>query len=116
MHGDVTMRIMATSDWHGNLEGLEPKGADVVVLAGDIAPLRISGSDVDRSLQTDSEHFGSPELAEAIMEKHSRFVFCGHIHTGQHGGEEFGSSRIYNVSRLDERYEVAYEPTWVEVS
>lgn len=34
------MRIMATSDLHGNLEGLDPKGADVVVLAGDIAPLR----------------------------------------------------------------------------
>ena len=28
------MRIMATSDLHGNLEGLDPWGADVVVLAG----------------------------------------------------------------------------------
>ena len=37
------MRIMATSDLHGNLEGLNPKGADVVVLAGDIAPLRGRG-------------------------------------------------------------------------
>ena len=37
------MRIMATSDLHGNLEGLDPKGADVVVLAGDIAPLRGRG-------------------------------------------------------------------------
>ena len=58
------MRIMATSDLHGNLEGL---------------------------------------------------VFCGHIHTGQHGGVDFGTSRIYNVSRLDERYEIAYEPTWIDV-
>ena len=229
------MRIMATSDLHGNLEGLDPTGADVVVLAGDIAPLRglgawhvndqkkwinkkfrewtasypdiqfviipgnhdfypiahilfkehgidwkyefspnvhflgdrgteidgvefygtpwvpiisyswafegepatlkgwfskapddldvlvthspprIPGSDVDRSLQTDSEHFGSPELTEAIIEKRPRLVFCGHIHTGQHGGVDFGGSIIYNVSRLDERYEIAYEPTWVEV-
>ena len=37
------MRIMATSDLHGNLEGLDPRGADVVVLAGDIAPLRGRG-------------------------------------------------------------------------
>ena len=37
------MRIMATSDLHGNLEGLDPKRADVVVLAGDIAPLRGRG-------------------------------------------------------------------------
>ena len=28
------MRIMATSDLHGNLEGLDPRGADVVVGAG----------------------------------------------------------------------------------
>ena len=70
---------------------------------------------MDRSLQTDSEHFGSPELTEAIAEKCPRFVFCGHIHTGLHGGVDFEATRIYNVSRLDERYEVAYEPTWVEV-
>ena len=230
------MKIMATSDLHGNLEGLDPRGADIVVIAGDIAPLRglgawhvndqkkwingefmewtssypdiqfvvipgnhdffpiahiifkgrqidwkfefspnvhflgdrgarikgirfygtpwvpiisyswafegehdalakwfskipsgidvlishspprIPGSDVDRSLQTDSEHFGSSELTAAIVEKRPRFVFCGHIHTGQHGGVDFQDSRIYNVSRLDERYEIAYEPTWVEVS
>ena len=73
------------------------------------------GSDVDRSLQTDSEHFGSPELTETIIEKRPRLVFCGHIHTGEHGGVDFEGSRIYNVSRLDERYEIAYEPTWVEV-
>ena len=79
------------------------------------SPPRIPGSDVDRSIQMDSEHFGSHELAEAIFEKQPRFVFCGHIHTGLHGGVAFGSSRIYNVSRLDENYEVAYEPTWVEV-
>ena len=55
------------------------------------------------------------ELTEAIMEKRPRFVFCGHIHTGQHGGVDLEGSRIYNVSRLDERYEIAYEPTWVDV-
>ena len=37
------MRIMAISDLHGNLEGLNTSGEDVVVLAGDIAPLRGRG-------------------------------------------------------------------------
>jgi hypothetical protein len=32
-----------------------------------------------------------------------------------HGGVDFGSTWIYNVSRLDENYEIAYEPTWIEV-
>ena len=31
-----------------------------------------------------------------------------------HGGVDFGTARIYNVSRLDENYEIAYEPTWIE--
>jgi Icc-related predicted phosphoesterase len=56
-----------------------------------------------------------PSLVAAIRKKRPRFVFCGHIHTGQHGGVDFGTSRIYNVSRLDERYEIAYEPTWIDV-
>ena len=55
------------------------------------------------------------KLTEAIIEKRPRIVFCGHIHTGQHGGVDFLKSRVYNVSRLDERYEIAYEPTWVDV-
>ena len=43
---------MATSDLHGNLEGLDPKGADVVVLAGDIAPLRGRGGVEDVGVVT----------------------------------------------------------------
>lgn len=31
---------VVVSDLHGNFEGLDPSGADVVVLAGDIVPLR----------------------------------------------------------------------------
>lgn len=87
------MRIMATSDLHGNLEGLDPKGADVVVLAGDVAPLKGRG----------------------LWHINDQSLLCGHIHTGQHGGVDFESTRVYNVSRLDERYEIAYEPTWVDI-
>ena len=75
------MRIMATSDLHGKLEGLDPTGADVVVLAGDIAPLRGRGA---------------WHINDQKKWINKRF-------------------RIYNVSRLDERYEIAYEPTWIDV-
>jgi hypothetical protein len=88
---------------------------DAVVLAGDIAPLKGRGP----------WHINDQSL------------LCGHIHTGrnrrasgaathrdaakpseasaEHGGVDFESTSIYNVSRLDERYEIAYEPTWVEI-
>ena len=88
-----------------------PSGLDVLITH---SPPRIPGSDVDRSLQTNSEHFGSHELTEAIINKRPRFVFCGHIHTGLHGGVDVESCRVYNVSRLDERYDIAFGPTWVE--
>lgn len=49
-----------------------------------------------------------------------KMVFCGHIHTGDHTTLEIehkdGMKTVcQNVSRLDERYEIAYEPTVVEV-
>jgi hypothetical protein len=68
---------MAISDLHGNLEGLDPSGADVVVLAGDIAPLR------------------------------GRGVW--------HVNDQKKWINKLNVSRLDENYEIAYDPIWVEV-
>ena len=34
------MKIFAISDTHGNLDGLDPSGYDVVVMSGDLAPLR----------------------------------------------------------------------------
>ena len=79
----------------------------------------------------------SSRRSETIVEKRLRFVFCGHIHTGrnrrasgaathrdaakpseasaEHRGVDFESTRVYNLSRLDERYEIAYEPTWMEI-
>ena len=89
-----------------------PVGTDILVTH---SPPRILGCDIDRSIQTDSEHFGSQELTSSLMEKQPRMAFCGHIHTGQHGGVDFEGCRLYNVSRLDEYYEIAYEPTWLDV-
>ena len=47
-------------------------------------------------------------------------LFCGHIHTGDHEPltitHEDGSTTVcFNVSRLDERYEIVYEPRLLEI-
>ena len=34
------MKLYAVSDLHGNLDGLDPRGADLVVIAGDVAPMK----------------------------------------------------------------------------
>jgi Icc-related predicted phosphoesterase len=90
-----------------------PENVDVLVTH---SPPRIQGKFIDTSLQWGgTEFFGSYELADAILEKSPRFVFCGHIHSGSHEPCEFGKSMIYNVARVDENYEIAYPPVVVEV-
>ena len=39
----------------------------------------------------------------------------GHLHTTAHEEEFLGKTKVVCVSVLDENYEVAYEPTYIEV-
>ena len=91
-----------------------PYGLDILITH---APPHISNDIlIDRSLQWGmSEAFGSIELAEAIYAKKPKHVFCGHIHSGDHNAVRFGESTIHNVSRVDERYEIAYEPLVIDL-
>jgi len=76
-------------------------------------PPRVEGSDIDRSLEDRygrSCHFGSPELTEAIECVQPKFLFCGHIHTGDHACTEIGATKCFNVSVLDENYDLHYTP------
>lgn len=90
-----------------------PENVDVLVTH---APPRLPGylGDVSLEFGENSERFGSSELAEAVFEKRPRRVFCGHIHSGSHEPFVFnGCTVVQNVSRVDESYEVAYEPAVV---
>lgn len=64
--------------------------------------------------------FGSDALYNAIIDKNIPIVVCGHIHTGDHNGVKVRVndkiiSTIYNVSLLDEDYELTYPITTFEV-
>ena len=50
---------------------------------------------------------GCPILAKAIKDKKPKFVFCGHIHSGNHKLQDINGTMFANVSYVDE----AYEPT-----
>ena len=90
-----------------------PSGIDVLITH---SPPRIEGESIDASLQYGgTEFFGSKELTAAIRDRNPRFVFCGHIHSGSHEPCKLGPSTIYNVSRVDESYRIAYPPTVVEL-
>ena len=94
--------------------GMIPDNVDILITH---TPPHISNDClIDRSIQWGAnEAFGSTELAQAIFEKSPKYVFCGHIHSGTHECVNFNNSKIFNVSRVDERYEIAYEPTIIEI-
>ena len=90
------------------------EGCDIVISH---SPPHICASDgIDRSLQWGGiEAFGSNELAAEIAKKSPRFLFCGHIHTGTHDKTLLGDTACYNVSRVDENYEIAFAPLTLEI-
>ena len=57
------------------------------------------------------------ELKQKIISKDIKYNFCGHIHTGTHGGitTDECNTIFYNVSIKDEDYKVAFKPTYVEI-
>lgn len=58
--------------------------------------------------------WGSKELTAEIDLKNPRYVFCGHIHTGERH-QKYQQTDIYNVSILDEDYKIAFEPLCIEI-
>lgn len=67
-----------------------------------------------------NKDFGSIDLRNEILSSNIEVNICGHIHTGQHGGCTISLNNgsiacIYNVSILDEDYNVAFEPTVIEI-
>lgn len=95
--------------------GMIPKDTDILISH---TPPYVKGHDCDKSFSW-SEHFGSKALYDAVCKVRPKYHFFGHVHTGEHSpyvlvNEDGSATRGYNVSRLDEAYEVAYEPTIVE--
>lgn len=122
VHKDKTYRIYGTpwckkfGNWFHNLESDKlykamskiPKNLDILMTHE--APF----GETDRPVDSD-KHLGSDEIRQAIIEKEPRYVFHGHIHSGSHDISKIGTSKIYNVSILDEAYEEAYQPLVLEL-
>ena len=66
-------------------------------------------------LADSSEDIGNMELTEAIKNKDIRYIFCGHVHTGNHVMSEWRGKKIANVSYCKESKAPAYEPLILEI-
>lgn len=54
------------------------------------------------------ENVGNKVLADAVLSKHPKYFFSGHIHTGNHDFESVDGIRMANVSLLNEQYLSVY--------
>ena len=62
------------------------------------------------------EHIGCAPLRDAIIEKKPKIVLHGHLHSTNHDRERLAESDVYNVSLLDEHYELIYEPLILDLN
>lgn len=62
-----------------------------------------------------SEHIGNKPLREAILEKKPKWHFSGHLHSTNHDIVQVEGINHANVSLLDEKYNLIYEPLIVEI-
>ena len=89
-----------------------PSNVDILLTH---TPPRYKFLDVSLEYGVGSDKFGSHELVEAIFEKEPKLCFCGHIHSGSHEMSILGKTQVWNVSRVNESYEIAYEPIVIDI-
>lgn len=63
----------------------------------------------------DGSHIGNKELTKAILNKQPKYMFTAHLHTTTHDCVEIGSTKRYNVSIKDEKYNPVYNPLIIEI-
>lgn len=101
-----------TNDPQGMFEKI-PSDCDILLThhAPDYEKLGCSYPNTDKE-----RNYGSVELTNAILSRPNiKYHFCGHIHTGTHGGVILGNALSYNVSILDEQYQEAFPITYLEL-
>jgi len=70
----------------------------------------------DMPVEAGRGHQGSSELMLRILEIQPKPLInvCGHIHEG-HGEGQIGNTKIYNVSVLNDKYDMIYSPTEINL-
>lgn len=63
----------------------------------------------------DGSHIGNHAIRNLIEKVKPQLALHGHLHSCQHEGEKLNDTSIYCVSLLDERYEMTYEPFYIEL-
>lgn len=83
-----------------------PNNLDIL-LSHDAPRIANFGTILDKRVSEEPAECGNVILAASIIDKKPKYVFCGHIHSGDHNLTKIGNTWLANVSYVDE----AYDPT-----
>lgn len=86
-----------------------------ILLAHD-APHGTSDVILQKGIPWASEsHIGCIPLGNEVDEKKPSIMLHGHLHSTNHDCEMRGETEVYNVSMVDERYDLVYKPFYKEI-
>ena len=72
--------------------------------------------ETNKYYQEDSKSLGNIPLSKRLSETNFKLLVCGHIHTGDHRPfKDNLSGQVVNVSIKNEKYNVEYEPFYIEI-
>ena len=86
-----------------------------VIISHDAADINNLGLVPPNIWHSEPENAGNKILAEAIQLAKPRFYFCGHIHEGNHQVTEIDGTTMANVSLLNDKYQMVYEPLYIDI-
>lgn len=91
------------------LYSLIPERVDILLTHA--APkIKKLGKITDKSSMLLGKDLGDGSLVKHILRVSPKYVFCGHIHSGDHSLIEYKGIKCANVSLLNEGYKRAYNP------
>ena len=61
------------------------------------------------------DHIGNHAITRLIERVKPQLALHGHLHSTSHEVEMLGDTKVYNASLLDERYEMVYEPLYIDL-
>jgi Icc-related predicted phosphoesterase len=115
IHMDQTIKIFGTpyckqfGNWAFMRDNktLDDKYSEIpddvdILLSHDAPRLLDAGVILDSD---DQFNAGNPILADYVLVRKPKYVFCGHIHSGNHNLQTVENTQIANVSLVDENYQ-----------
>lgn len=83
---------------------------DLDVLLTHDAPYGTSDMILQNVPWMNGEHIGCIPLRDAVIEKQPKVLLHGHLHSTNHAVEILNETDVFNVSLVDEHYELVYKP------